>query len=63
MLETKISLDEALLKQLAEYAVSEAEISSNMIKCYPYATRGVLWALLFSSVFWGCAISLLMLIF
>lgn len=63
MLGTKTDFDEALLEQLAEHKTSAAEISPNAIDCYPYATRGVLWALLFSGVFWGCAVSLLMLVF
>lgn len=63
MLETKISLNTTLLKQLTEYTASKAEISLDRIDCYPYATRGLLWALLFSTVSWGCAVVLLMVVF
>lgn len=45
------------------YITEESSLDRMQIDCYPYATRGVLYGLLFAVVFWGCIIGILMLVF
>ena len=45
------------------YTAEETSIDWMQIDCYPYATRGVLYGLLFAIVFWGSIIGMLMLVF
>ncbi|MGL4622980.1 hypothetical protein [Chroococcidiopsis sp.] len=45
------------------YITEETPIDLMQIDCYPYATRGVLYGLLFAIIFWGSIIGMLMLAF
>lgn len=63
MLVKEISLNKTSSQQITEYTVCEPEISEYIVDCYPYATRGILWGLLLSIVFWGSVISVLILAF
>ena len=62
MLVKEISLNETLSQPIIEY-ICEPETSDYNMDCYPYIMRGVLWGLLFSIVFWGSVIGVLMLVF
>ena len=62
MLVKEISLNETLSQPIIEY-ICEPETSEFTIDSYPYAIQGVLWGLLFSIVFWGSVIGVLMLVF
>lgn len=63
MLVKKISLNKTSSQQITEYTVCEPETSAYIVNCYLYATRGVLWGVLLSIVFWGSIIGVLMLVF
>ncbi|NJL10125.1 MAG: hypothetical protein HC908_08020 [Calothrix sp. SM1_7_51] len=61
MKSSKAALD-TLLEQKPESVLCEAQASQYMIDCYPYATRGFLWGLVFAIILWGILISTIMLV-
>jgi hypothetical protein len=63
MLVSEIKLNETSSQQMIECTVCETQISQYMIDCYPCAMRGLVWAILLSTVFWGSVIGVLMLVF
>jgi hypothetical protein len=59
---SEITFNKTLSEQTAECKVYERHVSQDEIDCYPYAARGILFGMLFSSVFWGGIVGVLMLI-
>ncbi len=59
----KTSVTEALSYQTANQLVYEAQADHYFVDCYPYAMRGIVFALLLSAIFWGGVIGLLTLVF
>lgn len=62
MMLSKIRPETTSFESIA-YTAEETPIDRMQIDCYPYATRGVLYGLLFAIVFWGSIIGMLMLVF
>jgi len=63
MLGSQISPNKTLSEQTSECTVCEIQINQYTIDCYPYAIRGVLFGILFGSVFWSSVIGALILVF
>lgn len=62
MLESKFRPTEASFQQISDYLANETETSHYTIDCYPYAIQGIVFGLLFSTIFWGIVVAVLMLI-
>lgn len=59
---SEITFNKTLSEQTAECKVYECQVSQYEIDCYPYATRGFLFGLLFSTIFWGGIVGIWMLL-
>lgn len=64
MIGSEIKPNLVALQQISQYSACETGNNSQyMVDCYPYAMRGVLFGLLFSMIFWGGIIGVLILAF
>jgi hypothetical protein len=63
MLGTEIRLIKTSSQQMSDYPVCETKTIDYVVDCYPYAFRGLLAAILLSTVFWGGGIGVLILVF
>jgi len=59
---SEVTFNKTLSESMAECKVYESCVSQDEIDCYPYAMRGVLFGILFGSIFWGAIIGFLMLL-
>lgn len=62
MIGSEIKSNATSLQQIPKYSKCETQTTEYMIDCYPYAMRGFLFGLLFSIIFLGSIISVLMLV-
>lgn len=60
---SEITLNPTLTEQTVEFSARECPLDRVEVDCYPYATRGVLFGILFGSLFWGAIASVFLLLF
>lgn len=59
---SEITFNQTLSEQTAECNIRKCSLDRYEIDCYPYAIRGLLFGILFGSIFWGAIASAVMLL-